>query len=117
MKQIRYDTLGQLVYDSVPEGTSKALLYAELEPGVALVSLFYEGDDKTYYVEPSKALFDEVEKLQEQFDSDVRAIEFELIGEKFKTSFTYVEHFDDNAGDLGRREVVVKKHFGRSSVN
>nr|WP_321512454.1 hypothetical protein [uncultured Hyphomonas sp.] len=112
IENIQFDTLGQLVFDSVPVESEKALLYAELEPGVALVSLFYESDGKVHYIDPRDELFDEVENLQDQLGADVRAFEFELVGERFKTAFTYRDQFDDKADDLGRRSVVLMKHFG-----
>ena len=112
IENIQFDTLGQLVFDSVPVESEKALLYAELEPGVALVSLFYESDGEVHYIDPRDELFDEVENLQDQLGADVRAFEFELVGERFKTAFTYRDQFDDKADDLGRRSVVLMKHFG-----
>ena len=80
--------------------------------GVALVSLFYESDGEVHYIDPRDELFDEVENLQDQLGADVRAFEFELVGERFKTAFTYRDQFDDKADDLGRRSVVLMKHFG-----
>ena len=116
IEDIRFDKLGQLVVDSMPMESDKALLYAELEPGVVLVSLFCESDGEIYYTDPSDGLFDEVESLQDQLGPDVLAFEFELVGEQFKTTFTYADQFDKKAGDSGRRNIVLMKRFGRSEV-
>lgn len=116
MDHVRYDDLGRAVLRAVPEGAQRTLLYAELEPGVALVSIFYELDGLLFYVEPTDEIFDEVERLQLVYPEDVRAIEFTIKGTNFSNHFTYADGFDELSSDLERRDVVLIKQFGHSSV-
>lgn len=117
IKQARFDDLGNLVISLTPEGASRLLLYVEFDDGVVGPSLFYELDGELRYVERPDPLFDELRRLQDLFGPEVRAMEFEILGDNFSTHFTYADQFNENADVLSREEAILKKHFGHADVN
>ncbi len=123
MGEARYETLGQLAYDRVPDQASKILLYAEfVDDGVISPSLFYElKSGELHYVECDNHIEEELFRLQGIFGRDVKALEFEVElqgeSESFRARFTYTDKFDDTADTASRRDAVLQRCFGHTSAH
>jgi hypothetical protein len=116
IEDVRFDALGQLVVNLVTANTSRALLYVEFEDGVFGLSLFHEDDGKLYYVSGLGDLTDELIRLANAFGSEVRAMEFELVGERFSTRLIYRDKFDADADQATREDAVQMRYFGRTTT-
>lgn len=117
VKDARYEDLGQIVVDIVPSETRWILLYVEFEDGVISPSLFYELNGEVHYVFSDEALTNELIRLQGIFGPDVKAMEFELKGEKFSTRFAYADQFDAEADTSARTDAVLQRCFGHASAH
>ncbi|RYY90400.1 MAG: hypothetical protein EOO15_02705 [Chitinophagaceae bacterium] len=118
IQDIRFDDLGQAVYDLVPQ-SPLILLYAEFEPDVVLAALFYRSADAVVYVDPNDMVLDQLRKLQLEVGPVLKAFEFEMRQEKFKVSSTYADTFQsgsDYSDEMARRSSVLRKHFGHDQV-
>jgi hypothetical protein len=119
IKDARFDALGQLVHDHIPEAAQRSLLYVEfVDDGVVSPSLFYELVGGTlHYVEYAPGIDEELFRLQVIFGPDVKTMEFELKGSKFHTRFTYTDQFDLDVDASARRDTVLQKYFGHASAH
>ena len=121
-----FETLGQLVYDRLPEDVPRILLYVEfVGDGVVSASLFYQtsngglyyADPDPEYVEDDLAIDKELFNLQKVFDEDVKALEFEIRGDRFSTRFVYADEFDTDIDRSARTDAALRRCFGHTSVH
>ena len=113
------------MYDRVPEDARKILLYVEfIDDGVISTSLFYDLESGVlHYADPGAAFLDidraidkELFRMQDLFGPDVKAIEFEIQGDRFSNRFAYADEFDAVAGKPARTDAVLRRCFGHCSA-
>lgn len=98
-----------------PNGT---FVYAEIDDEGCEVAIFHDEGDKIVYYEADDELFDEIINLWETaIDSEKwLVLEYDVRGEQFESSFTYIDQLNPEEDSIERRERLVHSRYGDRQV-
>ena len=110
--------LGQHLFEILDRDPAGSFLYAEFEEGAYEVAIFHDEGKKIVYYDADDELLDEIINLWETaLDHEKWSVlEYDVRGDRFESSFTYIDQLDPEEDSIERRDRLVHSRYGDRKI-